>query len=212
MSIENDIKKLGQWYQRIKIDDIYTSNRKKREDSDLIWGRINSFISKNIKGKKILDLGCNAGYYSIMAAKNGASVVAIESLEKAYNQFKFLKDYYEKLWNTKLDITFIQKDISDIDFKSLGKFDYIFALSVLYHVGNHKFGKGTKEALQEQSRIISILSKMSDTFIVRARKRKRTNSEFYDAKHYNKVFGKYGFLQINKIEEKGNRTLILYRK
>ena len=82
----------------------------------------------------------------------------------------------EELWNKKLDTTFIHKDLSDIDFLSMGKFNYIFAFAVLYHIGTFKYGKGTPESFKEQDRVISQLVKITDKFIVRARRRRRTKN------------------------------------
>lgn len=209
-ALRSKIEELSPWYQKISIDGIVTST--KREDSEKIWDRIRGCFPENFKLSRILDLGCNAGFYSIMAARMGASVVGVESNPLSYKQAIFLKKYFEELWSTELDITYIQKDISDIDLISLGSFDCVFALAVLYHVGNYKFGKGTVESFAEQNRIISLLNKMTDMFIVRARQRKRKGSEYYDAKHYNKVFKKLGFVSTKTIPEKGRRTLIVYER
>jgi len=208
--LQKKIKQLGPWYQRISLDGIWTGRKRDVKET---WNKIESFFPIDYKTSRILDLGCNAGFYSIMAAKKGASVVGIEAELKFFNQAIFVKDYYEKLWKTKLDITYIHKDISDVDFISLGKFDCIFALAVLYHVGNSKFGRGTPESFEEQNRVISSLTKISDKFIVRARQRKRTNHEYYNSKYYNKVFKQLGFGATKTIHENnGDRSLILYER
>lgn len=207
--IQKKIKQLGPWYQRISLDGIITGRKR---DVKKTWKLIEDSFPLDYKSSRILDLGCNAGFYSIMAAKKGASVVGIEADQKSFKQALFLKDYFEDLWNTKLDIKYINKDISDIDFIKLGKFDYIFALAILYHIGNSKFGKGTLKSFKEQDRVISLLTKITDKFIVRARQRKRKNSEYYNAVYYNKVFKKFGFIPEKTIhEEKGDRSLILYK-
>lgn len=208
--LQSKIKRLAPWYQQIIIDDIATAT--KRENSMKIWERIQSCFPENYKPSRILDLGCNAGFYSIMAAKMGASVVSIEGHALPFKQFLLLKTYYEELWDTKLDITYIKEDLSDVDFLSLGTFDCIFALSILYHIGNSKFGKGTSESFAEQHRIISLLDQMADMFIVRARERRRKGSEYYNAEYYNKIFKTLGFKLTKSIPEKGKRTLISYRR
>lgn len=208
--LKTEIKNLSPWYQTMKLNGIPTAT--KREDSEKIWKRIKSCLPENYKPKRILDLGCNAGYYSIMAAKLGASVVGIESHELPYQQSLFLKKYYEKLNKTQLDIEYIHKDICDINFQKLGKFDCIFALSVFYHIGNKKYGKGTEKSFSEQDRVISTLVKKTDRFIVRARQRKRTSGEYYNDKYYDKIFKSYGFVPTNNIPEKGERIMISYER
>lgn len=208
--LQKKIKQLGPWYQRISIDGIITGRKRDVKET---WKLINSSFPMDYKSSRVLDLGCNAGFYSIMAARNGASVTGIEAGQRPFEQALFLRDYYENLWETKLDITYIHKDISDIDFINLGKFDCIFALAVLYHIGNFKFGKGTPESFIEQDRVISLLTKITDKFIVRARQRKRKNSEYYNSKYYNKVFKKLDFSPTKTIHEgTGDRSLILYER
>lgn len=210
MNTQEKIDELGPWYQNVTIDGIKTLRKR---DTEQAWQRIFDNFPINYDGARILDLGCNAGYYSIMAAKNGASVIGIEFLDRAVKQAHFLKNYYQERLNRNLDVEFIQADLSDVDFLSMGKFDCIFALAILYHVGNSKYGKGTPKSFKEQDRVISQLVQLSDKFIVRARKRKRKAGEYYDPKHYNKVFGKFGFEPTKTInEKKGGRSLIFYER
>lgn len=208
--IQTEIDRLGPWYQKIILNKVATS---KKRDVEKSWKFINQNFSIEYKDSRILDLGANAGYYSIMMAKEGASVVSIEASERSFHQFNFLRKYFENKWNTKLDIEYIHKDISDINFEELGKFDYIFALAILYHIGNFKYGKGSKESFSEQKRVISQLTTLSDVFLVRARERKRTGKEFYNPDYYNKVFGEFNFIPVKTIyENKQRRSMVLYRR
>jgi len=209
--LQKKIKDLEPWYQGISFDNGIRTGRKRNVKE--IWKKIESNFPMDYKTSRILDLGCNAGFYSIMAAKRGASVIGVETEALQIKQSLFLKSYFEDLWKTKLDITYIHKDISDVDFISLGKFDCIFALAVLYHVGNSKFGRGTPKSFAEQDRVISLLTKITDKFIVRARQRRRKNSEYYNYKYYNKVFKSLNFEPIKTIHENnGDRSLILYER
>lgn len=203
------VAELAPWYQNIVVGGVQTANKRDTEDA---WLRIRENFSIKYDGARILDLGCNAGFYSLMAANQGASVIGIEAFDHSIKQAHFLKEYYEDIFDKKLDVTFIHKDISDIDFLSMGKFDCIFALAILYHIGNFKYGKGTPESFKEQDRVLKQLVQITDKFIVRARQRKRRPGEFYNPQYYNKVFGKYGFSPLKTIYEKGKRSLILYER
>lgn len=208
--LQKKIKQLEPWYQKMNLDGIITGRKR---DVKQTWKLIEKSFPMNFKSARILDLGCNAGYYSIMAARNGASMVGVEFGPIPFKQAVFLKKYFEDLWDTKLDITYMNKDMSDIDFIKLGKFDYIFAFAVLYHIGNSKFKKGSLESFVEQDRVISSLSKISDKFIVRARQRKRENSVYYNTEYYNAVFEKLGFRPTKTvIEGRGDRSLISYER
>jgi len=207
--LQKTIKQLGGWYQKINLQGITTSKRgpySKMEESSITWKKIDSCISEDYKSLNILDLGCNAGYYSIMAANNGASVVGIESSEKYFNQALFLKEYYNSLWKTKLDITYIHNDILDVDFSNMDKFDYIFAFSILYHIGKFKFGRYTPKTLEAQKKIIAFFSTITNNFIVRAKK-----GTYSSLNYYNTIFEPLKF-KATKIIPEGKRLLILYSK
>jgi len=213
--MKSKIKQLGPWYQKINIEGIITTKGgpySSMDSSIIIWEKISNLLSNNFKGANILDLGCNAGFYSIMAAKKGAKVIGIESNNTFFNQALFLKDYYEKLWNKKLDITYINKDIIDVideDLAKLGKIDYVFALAILYHIGKHKYGKKNKndKNIKKQIEIIEKLSKVTNKFIVRSRGTGRKKNDRY----YDDIFKDFGFVPTNKIYENW-RVLILYEK
>jgi len=208
--LQIQIDKLGPWYQNINIDGVQTLRKR---DTEQAWEIVETTFPMDYKNAKILDLGCNAGYYSLMAAKRGASVVGIEFLDRAVKQAHFLKEFYENKWSMNLDITYIQGDMSDIDYQSLGKFDCVFAFAILYHIGTFKYGKGSKESFKEQDRVMTELTKLSDKFIVRARERFRRKGEYYNPTYYNRVFKKFGFKNMKTIiETKGNRSFILYEK
>jgi len=207
--LESKIKQLGAWYQKINIDGIITTKGGPYsgiESAATTWKKMLNLLGSNFEGLNILDLGCNAGFYSIMAANKGAKVVGIELTKVFFRQAIFLKDFYEQLWNKKLDITYINKDILDVDFDKFGKFDCIFALSILYHIGKHKYGKGTPRTIKEQKNMVSLLSKITSKFVVRARTGKNKTPEYY-----NSIFRSLGFTPSQIIPE-GKRTLILYER
>jgi len=78
--LEMKIKQLSPWYQNINLQGIQTLRKR---DTEQAWNRIKENFPMNYEGMRILDLGCNAGYYSIMAANEGASVIGIEGLDRA---------------------------------------------------------------------------------------------------------------------------------
>jgi len=211
LKLKEKIKALAPWYQKINIDGIVTNKRgpySGNVSASTSWDSIMKCFPKDVKINRVLDLGANAGYYSIMAAKLGASVIGIER-EKSlfYKQHIFLKEYYEELWNKKLDITYMQSDISDVDYSKLGKFDYVFALAVLYHIGKHRYGKGTVKKHEEQLKILTMLSKITNGFIIRTRKGDKHRSPEY----YTETLKGLGFKLTNIIPQ-GKRILMSFEK
>lgn len=91
----------------------------------------------DLTGARILDVACNCGFWSSIYIKGyGAkSVVGIEGRERFVNQAKML---YEDLGI--LDrAEFILGDVMEIDYASLGRFDFILCAGLLYHIVDHEF-------------------------------------------------------------------------
>jgi len=204
--ITKTIKRLGPWYQNVNIYGIQTVGKKEPYSSvvsvQTVFNNIKSFIPTSLNGLRVLDLGCNAGFHSLNMALLGAEVIGIESNETFYNQALFLKQYYDELYKQNLNVTYIKKNISDINFKELGKFDYVLALAIIYHIGKTQYGKCTEKAFEEQFRILKMID--SNYFIVGTRNASTNNID-----HYNTVFNKLNFSYM-KVINGGKRNWILY--
>ncbi len=83
----------------------------------------------NLKGKNILDLGCGTGRYSILLAKKGANVFAVDFSKEMLTEAK------KKARNAKIRITFKQYDLKRrLNLKE--KFDVIISTLVIGHFRN----------------------------------------------------------------------------
>ena len=207
------MKKLGKFYQSININGKLTDDR--NMSNEKLWKRIRKVLPEDLNGLRILDLGCNAGLHSCMAALEGANVIGVNRKQESFkyikenhwvNQAKFVKDYFENKYNKELDVTYIWEDISDVDFESLGRFDYVLAISVLYHVGNSKYKKHSEEALMEQIRVIKSID--CDNWIVRTR---ANEYEYENLEYFDKTFNDLDF-QRTKGDYGNGRRLVLYQK
>ncbi len=85
---------------------------------------------KNVRGKKILDVGCGTGYYSKIFRRRGARVLGIdiskEMIRLAKNQEK----------KEKLGIDYIKKDARKLE--KLGNFDLVTATLLLHYAKTKK--------------------------------------------------------------------------
>lgn len=80
------------------------------------------------KGKKVLDLGCNAGYHSIQMALAGASVTGVDfTLTGTANLYRLIYEYLNK---KNIDVKFEDKDVRD----AAGEYDIVVCLNTHYHV------------------------------------------------------------------------------
>ena len=93
--------------------------------------RVNFIKSKvDLKGKKLLDVGCGGGILSESMAREGAHVTAIDQGEKV------IKIAQLHNLESKLDIKYKQLNIEDFCKKNKNKFDVITCLEMLEHVPN----------------------------------------------------------------------------
>ncbi len=86
----------------------------------------------NIKGKKILEIGCGGAQCGIAMAKQGAKVTGIDISKE---QLKFAKKLAEK---NKVKINFIQRDIKTLTPIKSSSQDIVFSAYALCYVDNLK--------------------------------------------------------------------------
>lgn len=128
--IAGRVKELGFWFHNIHLGHgIYTNPEHPYGDfPGYKWQELSEYIPEDFSGKSVLDIGCNAGFYSIEMKKRGAKRVLGVDLDDYYlQQARFAADVIN------LDIEFRKIDVYDVD--KLGEqFDYVLFLGVLYHL------------------------------------------------------------------------------
>jgi tRNA (mo5U34)-methyltransferase len=95
----------------------------------------------SLKGKRVLDLACSAGYWSLAAIEAGAEmVVGIEARQMHFDQARFV---FEAKEIDPARFTFVHGNIFDVDFRPFGSFDLVLCLGIMYHITRHTelFGK-----------------------------------------------------------------------
>jgi tRNA (mo5U34)-methyltransferase len=85
-------------------------------------------IPPDLRGQSVLDIGCNAGFYSVEMKRRGAErVVGIDFDEQYLAQAKFAAEV--------LDVPIEFQKLSVYDVAKLGgKFDVVIFMGVLYHL------------------------------------------------------------------------------
>jgi 2-polyprenyl-3-methyl-5-hydroxy-6-metoxy-1,4-benzoquinol methylase len=188
--IDERIEQLKPWYQTIQLDD-GPLIKGHGGCGDPAWPFIKEFLEP-IEGKRILDLGANAGIHAIRAAQAGAKeVVCIEAQDQYKDQFDFIYDYFCQKDGKRYNIRFIQGYVEDIPKLDLGYFDSVLAISILYHLG--KLKKVKRSLMELQHPIALHLAAITDHVIVRVRK--PTLAEAYEG-----FFGGAGFQLTNRHE------------
>lgn len=127
--IERRIQELGPWFHNLELDGVMTAPSHFLGDYPRVkWQRFAHAVPADLTGKTVLDIGCNAGFYSLEMKRRGAKcVVAIDSSDEYLAQARFAAAV------TGLEIELRQLDVYDV--AELGtKFDVVLFMGVLYHL------------------------------------------------------------------------------
>jgi tRNA (mo5U34)-methyltransferase len=128
-AIEERIATLGPWFHNLHLGGLQTAPDHFLGDYPQIkYERFRDVIPKDLRGKSVLDIGCNAGFYSLeMKARGAAHVLGIDTDEHYLRQARFAAEV------TELDIEFRQMPVWDV--AALGEqFDLVIFMGVLYHL------------------------------------------------------------------------------
>lgn len=144
------IQKLEPWYQPIWYDWGLKTTPKTKEGTpihlfgrDRGWLKWKLFIERNLpfplEGKRILDVGCNAGYFLLKAVQQGAKeAIGVEVDDHYFRQAEFSRDLYSRLAGQPAPIRLFKCPMEEFDFKQVGNVDLTFFLNSIYHVGKVK--------------------------------------------------------------------------
>ena len=92
------------------------------------WEKVRVHLPNDLTGQSVLDVGCNAGFYSIEMKRRGAErVLGIDSQRELIRQANFVRKVLG------LDIDYQRMSVYDLDPRELGQFDITLALGLIYH-------------------------------------------------------------------------------
>src|ERR1035438_1658090 len=92
------------------------------------WSVIRSFLPGDLFGRSVLDVGCNAGFYSFEARRLGAArVLGVDSQRREIAQARLAAEILG------LDVAFRRCSVYDLSIADPGAFDVVLALGLLYH-------------------------------------------------------------------------------
>jgi tRNA (mo5U34)-methyltransferase len=128
--IERRVTELAPWFHDLDLHGVRTA------PDHFLWGypenkfkRFRHVIPADLSGKSVLDIGCNAGFYSLEMKRRGASrVLGIDHDERYLDQARFASSVLGVR-----DIEFRRMEVWDI--AALGeRFDLVIFMGVLYHL------------------------------------------------------------------------------
>ncbi|MBZ9819390.1 TIGR04290 family methyltransferase [Mesorhizobium sp. CA4] len=127
--IRRRIDALGPWFHNMELAGVQTAPDHFLGNYPLIkWRKFAHAIPADLSGKSVLDIGCNAGFYSIEMKRRGADRVLGIDFDAAYlSQARFAAEVAD------CDIEF--RELSVYDVGALGEtFDIVLFMGVLYHL------------------------------------------------------------------------------
>jgi tRNA (mo5U34)-methyltransferase len=127
--IERKVAELGDWFHNLNLGGVQTAPDHFLGDYPACkWQNFASAIPASLRGKSVLDIGCNAGFYSLEMKRRGADrVVAIDSDPAYLAQARFAAEV------NGADIEFRELDVYQVE-KLHEKFDLVLFMGVLYHL------------------------------------------------------------------------------
>jgi tRNA (mo5U34)-methyltransferase len=128
-TIRNAIHALSPWFHNFTFADLQTAPEHFLGDYPRVkWDRFADALPADLHGRTVLDIGCNAGFYSIEMKRRGADrVLGIDVDERYLAQAKLAASLSD------VDIELQQLSVYDIG--TLGeRFDVIMFMGVLYHL------------------------------------------------------------------------------
>ena len=128
--LEERIEALAPWFHNINLHGVWTAPDHFLGDyPGAKFRRFAPHLPKDLSGKTVLDIGCNAGFYSIEMKRRGASrVLGIDSDDRYLDQARLAAEVLDFD-----DIEFAKLDVYDV--AAIGeKFDLVIFMGVLYHL------------------------------------------------------------------------------
>lgn len=127
--IRTRAKALGPWFHNIDLQGVKTAPDHFLGDYPAVkWRRFSDAIPADLSGRSVLDIGCNAGFYSIEMKRRGADrVLGIDFDPEYLEQARFAAEV------SGVEIEFRQLSVYDV--AAIGeRFDVVLFMGVLYHL------------------------------------------------------------------------------
>jgi tRNA (mo5U34)-methyltransferase len=127
--IRRRVHELGPWFHNLDLGGVRTAPDHFLGDYPALkWRRFQHAIPADLTGRSVLDVGCNAGFYSIEMKRRGADRVVGIDFDPAYlAQARFTAEVS--------GVSIELRQMSVYDVARLGeRFDLVLFMGVLYHL------------------------------------------------------------------------------
>jgi tRNA (mo5U34)-methyltransferase len=123
------VRALEPWFHNLDLAGVRTAPQHFLGDYPMLkWRRFADALPADLRGRSVLDIGCNAGFFSLEMKRRGAErVVAIDTDPHYLEQAAFASEV--------LDLALDLRRMSVYEIAQLGeRFDIVFFTGVFYHL------------------------------------------------------------------------------
>ena len=128
-----ELKRLQPWFHSIDLGNGITTKTESVMGEPVNhphepWQVIQQCLPQDLHGKSLLDVGCNAGFYSFEAKRRGATrVLGVDGQRQHIRQALFVRKVLG------LDVEFRRMNVYELNW-AIGQFDITLALGLIYHL------------------------------------------------------------------------------
>jgi tRNA (mo5U34)-methyltransferase len=125
------VAELGPWFHNLHLPD-GTETAPNHPLGDFLrqkWRRIAPFLPDNLTGWRVLDIGCNAGFYTFELARRGAQVTALDVDERYLAQARWAAEQF----GLSDQITFQRAQVYELALMD-ETYDLVWFMGVFYHL------------------------------------------------------------------------------
>src|SRR5215217_9530550 len=127
--IRRRVDALGPWFHNLDLDGVATAPSHFLGDYPRVkWRHFSDVVPICLKGKTVLDIGCNAGFYAMEMKRRGADrVLGLDTRDEYLAQARFAAEV------NGLDVEFRNLSVYDVGMLH-ESFDLVIFMGVLYHL------------------------------------------------------------------------------
>ncbi|MFZ5896287.1 MAG: TIGR04290 family methyltransferase [Myxococcota bacterium] len=127
--VSRRVRALGDWFQNINLGGVQTAPSHFLGDyPNCKWQRFQHAIPSDLQGKSVLDIGCNAGFYTIEFKRRGAGrTLGVDSDPRYLEQARLAAEVCS------VDVEFLNLDVYELA-TLRERFDIVLFMGVLYHL------------------------------------------------------------------------------
>lgn len=128
---EHRVRELGPWFHNLRLPD-GTQTAPDHSLGDFPanqWRKIEPHLPRDLSGWRVLDIGCNAGFYSFELARRGADVTALDHDEHYLRQARWAAE----LFGLSDRVRFQQMQVYHLAHVS-ERYDLVWFMGVFYHL------------------------------------------------------------------------------